>query len=782
MIGRSLKVFSQQVGERNLLLFILLIAAVSSAAYGLADSIRGLDPARLLLLGSLALLVGWYLGREDLGPAWGWGLLLLLGVEIIIILVAQLGGPLWAFLRALDRFIYEWLQRPVGSGADWTPLTLSSLEINVALRDLFAEVAIWVRSLFSAGGYFSSRAITLLWNLVIWITAGWMGWSLRRWSRPLVSALPLGVTLGAVLAYTWTSPTVLTLFLAAVLLLLGLTTNWQRQTSWEQDDVDYPHSAYAETAFISVGISVLLVILMLVIPAISLQGIVRFVDSLFSPVEEEVEDFADSLGLDQRPAGGEYAWLEGVTAENLPRDHLLGSGPELSDQLVMTVEITAGLPHGLQADVPFYWRSITYDRYTGRGWRSSETEVQSYRVGDQVGIADFAFRRAIQQRVRFPERREDFLYAAGDFVAVDRSYLVAWRDKPDEQNPAGDFLGAAVDGRSYEAQSLVALLDERALRRAVGPYPDWVRERYLNLPDSLPRRVIDLAETWMAEAETAYDKAIALEDNLRSYPYNLDVPAPPEGQDVVAYFLFDLQEGYCDYYATSMAVMARAVGLPARLAIGYARGNYDSANQRYIVTEANAHSWVEIYFPNIGWVPFEPTAGLPAITRPEELAESDEQFTDSIEPLHVSLWKRIRGWLKTLLWGIVGVVVALALWLGVDILRLRRAPPEESLHRIYRRLYRFGRRLDVPAEQDITPREFSHALVARLEGLCDEGALTQASGQVHRLTDCYVQMAYSPRPLHQADQIQVVETWLPLRRRLVFAWLRQRIGKISYNS
>jgi transglutaminase-like putative cysteine protease len=775
--------FFQKIGERNSLIFILLIAAVSSAAYGLADSIRGLDPVMLLLLGSLALLLGWYLGRENLGPAWGWGLLLLLGVEVIVIVVAQLGSPLWAFLRALDRFVYEWLQRPVGSGADWSALMLSSLEINAALRDLFADVAIWARALFSAGGYFSARAITLLWNLVIWITAGWMGWSLRRWSRPLVSALPLGVTLGAVLSYTWTSPTTLTLFLAAVLLLIGLITNWERQTSWERDDVDYPHSAYSETAFISVGISVLLAILMLVIPAISLRSIVRFVDSLFNPVEQDGEDFADSLGLERRSASGEYPWLQGVTAENLPRDHLLGSGPELSKQLVMTVEITAGLPQtSSQAEVPLYWRSITYDIYTGRGWRSGETEMQSYQAGDQVVIADFAFRRAIQQRVRFPERREDFLYAAGDFVAVDRDYQVAWREKPDQQNPGGDFLGAVVDARSYEAQSLIALLDERALRRAVGPYPAWVRERYLDLPDSLPRRVIDLAETWTAEADTAYDKAVALERNLRSYSYTLDVPAPPDDQDVVAYFLFDLGEGYCDYYATSMAVMARAVGLPARMAIGYARGSYDAANQRYIVTEANAHSWVEIYFPEIGWVPFEPTAGLPAITRPEELAEGEEQFTDSIEPLHVSLWERIGGWLKALLWAVAGMLIAFVLWLSVDAFRLRRASPEESLHRIYRRLYHFGRRLDVPTRQDITPREFSHALVARIGDLSDETALAQASTQVHRLTDVYTQMAYSPRSLHQIDQRQAVETWLPLRRKLVIVWLRQRIGKISYNS
>jgi transglutaminase-like putative cysteine protease len=115
---------------------------------------------------------------------------------------------------------------------------------------------------------------------------------------------------------------------------------------------------------------------------------------------------------------------------------------------------------------------------------------------------------------------------------------------------------------------------------------------------------------------------------------------------------------------------------------------------------------VEVYFPEIGWVPFEPTAGLPAITRPEELAEGEEQFTDSIEPLHVSLWNRIGGWLKALLWAVAGMLIALVLWLSVDAFRLRRAPPEESLHRIYRRLYRFGRRLMSPPGRTSPPESF----------------------------------------------------------------------------
>ena len=89
----------------------------------------------------------------------------------------------------------------------------------------------------------------------------------------------------------------------------------------------------------------------------------------------------------------------------------------------------------------------------------------------------------------------------------------------------------------------------------------------------------------------------------------------PEEFNIADYFLFDLQRGYCDYYATAFVVLARLAGLPARFATGYAVGTWDGYNQVWIVTEAEAHSWPEVLFPDYGWIPFEPTAGRPALTR-----------------------------------------------------------------------------------------------------------------------------------------------------------------------
>ena len=139
--------------------------------------------------------------------------------------------------------------------------------------------------------------------------------------------------------------------------------------------------------------------------------------------------------------------------------------------------------------------------------------------------------------------------------------------------------------------------------------------RYLGLPKVTPERVLALARDLTKNAATPYDRALAIETYLRKFPYTLDVEPPPSNRDVVDYFLFTSQMGYCDYYASAMVVMARAAGLPARIVVGYASGEYDASTAQYIIRMKDAHTWAEIYFPGIGWVEFEPTASQPLILR-----------------------------------------------------------------------------------------------------------------------------------------------------------------------
>ena len=125
----------------------------------------------------------------------------------------------------------------------------------------------------------------------------------------------------------------------------------------------------------------------------------------------------------------------------------------------------------------------------------------------------------------------------------------------------------------------------------------------------MSRRSIDLAHAATGGATSAYDKAATLETYLRdNFTYSTHVASVPSEQDWVDYFLFDSRQGYCDYFATTMVVLLRAEGVPARVASGFAPGEFDASTGISIVRENHAHTWVEAYFPGYGWITFEPSA------------------------------------------------------------------------------------------------------------------------------------------------------------------------------
>lgn len=137
---------------------------------------------------------------------------------------------------------------------------------------------------------------------------------------------------------------------------------------------------------------------------------------------------------------------------------------------------------------------------------------------------------------------------------------------------------------------------------------DAIKDTYLQLPVSLPENVRDTAEEITSGCETPYEKALAIENWLgQNCTYTLTPGNPPEGVDFVDHFL-QTRQGYCVYYATSMAILARCEGLPSRYVIGYAlnRELNDSSKATYVATNATAHAWTEIYFKGIGWVQFDP--------------------------------------------------------------------------------------------------------------------------------------------------------------------------------
>src|SRR3972149_7569533 len=211
-----------------------------------------------------------------------------------------------------------------------------------------------------------------------------------------------------------------------------------------------------------------------------------------------------------------------------------------------------------------------------------------------------------------------------------------------------------------------------------------------------------------------YDKAKAIEAYLRTYPYDLEVPAPPEGQDVADYFLFDLKKGYCDYYATAMVVLARSSGVPARFVLGYSPGSYDAPNAQYVVRELNAHSWVEVYFPGMGWVEFEPTASQPEIDRSlSKVTASSDQNDGSTASDLLYRFRLVKAiyWLSP----IAGILVFLLLYFTlIERWWFMRLAPGIAIEGVYRRLYRLGRPLAGERARAETAREFMQRLIDKI--------------------------------------------------------------------
>lgn len=293
--------------------------------------------------------------------------------------------------------------------------------------------------------------------------------------------------------------------------------------------------------------------------------------------------------------------------------------------------------------------------------------------------------------------------------------------------------------KTYSITSAVVTLDEQGLRTAKAVLPAGLSQYYLGLPAELPDRVRELAEDISADGTTDYDRAKLIETYLRqNYIYNNKPDLSKlsgNTTDFVDGFLFELQEGYCDYFSTAMAVMARSIGLPSRWVKGFTPGSlpvdrYGPPGESmldgerynptgagtYTVRNSDAHSWVEIYFEGFGWIPFEPTSGFrfPYVSPEGEeldltLPEADQSETPEAAVKTTSAPSRV--------WGIVSLIVlviAAAAWLIVKRRQMATAwfkirhgnlNTNEQIVMEANRLIRFCKKRGMKREEHETLRE-----------------------------------------------------------------------------
>jgi transglutaminase-like putative cysteine protease len=560
----------------------------------------------------------------------------------------------------------------------------------------------------------------------------------------------------------------------------------QRERRWQREGMDYSLEVVNDIWMVGTALSVGLVFTGILIPSFSISRIWASAWRAGGDLAGESRRVADALGVRESPGSdsGRGAVFAPLRAGGLPTSRLIGSGEELAELPVMEIEVE--LMGGVQGPdrpglaVRYYWRALTYDRYSGRGWASSPVETWDYGAGEAaLDAVLLPGQRQTRQRVQLAADGPGVLYAAGTPLAADKPFSMAWRVPPDDSGaqetgtaPGWDLFGASVQSSEYRVDSLVAAPSAARLREASGAYPDWVLQRYLTLPEELPDRVFRLARRLTAGEAHPYDQARAIETYLRRIPYTLDLPAPPQNKDVVDYFLFELQRGYCDYYATAMVVLARASGLPSRLVMGYAQGTPDESGTRFFISQADAHSWVEIYLPGWGWVEFEPTGGLPPLERPafeaaEPLPEFGTTAMDEFPGLQPPAWRRYAG--GVLAAAALGVSGLLLVW-RLDLWRLGRLSPAGTLLAVQRRMRRHGRRLAVAELPGQTPYEYSAALLRgwlSIVRLPPESQATRETGALLGwLVERYALAVYSRHRITHSHQKTALQYWRRLQRRL----------------
>jgi hypothetical protein len=776
----------RKVGFRALVSLFFLAILLESVVAGVRGVVTSLGGSALGLTTFLALLLGWLTAKSRL-KGWQAGLLLATsGFIIIIVDTLALSAKLIALARAAYDLIgpivyWQWGHPLPGTGL----LAALAGDLGWAIWQHLVGAATWAARLITGRASYDPAAAAFTWGLFMWGAAAWAAWAFRRRQQPFEAVLPAAVVLAASFSFARASIFLFIPFLSCLIMLLGWNNLLRQEKTWLQRSLDYAEDLHLDTGMLVGGIAVLVTFGAMAVSNLSPQKALEFVQNLGEQRSAETTQFGQALGLVSnpgQPGSPDFGML--------PRQHLLGSSPELSERLVMLVRtdwpviLPANRP-AEPAPAPLYWRSLTYDIYTGYGWKTSPVSAVAYPANQPVNRVSAQNQLTLQQNIQPVGNLGAQLHYVGSFSTANLEYQAEWRSVEENdprrlaalEMPDGQDLFSVIGKdrppeANYIVNSFLPRVSEAQLRTTGSDYPTWIRERYLALPERLPGRVRDLAATITAGASTPYDKALAIESFLRTYPYTLEVAAPPQGQDVADYFLFSVKQGYCDYFATSMVVLARAVGLPARLVLGYASGSYIPETGQYLVTEADAHSWVEVYFPGTGWVEFEPTSGRPAVERPKELppVEIPEIASPPTVPPAIR-----DDWLSWLIWPIL---LAGMLGLGLfflttlDALWLRRNASDHTVQMLYLRLRRQGRLLKITSTRAETPNEFSQRLAVRLRSLSQiqrwRAFMQSAAPDSKILSDLYAQSIYSARLPTRQEQEQAIWTWQRLRKRL---WL-----------
>ena len=513
----------------------------------------------------------------------------------------------------------------------WTHLIEGPVKLEEKLLSLGG------RLFFSFAEFFAQRPVDdplffiAIMSIFFWILSASAAYHLVRQQNFFTVVAPsfLGMLViqnydNAVKSRIW----VLGFFALIVLLILGRLNFLQEQKKWKERRIFLsPENGLDLTSIMAISAGVIFLIAWLVPPTIFRVDTARQAwNKITRPWNNMSRRLENAVSALDSPSGGRPGEFFGAELE-------LGRGFPLSDIVMITVRIPDLPPN--QKPPRYYWRGKVYDYFAQDQWHTTGTTRQEFSplnpvpATEESTAAPFVFNTG--------EQRFSLLYAPSQTiwisrpgsmltaVSADQKEILSWNASP-----------SLLPGETYTVRAVLSNPTIEQLREAGEDYPAWVKEKYLQVPEGFSQPVRDLAVEITANAVTPFDKASAITLYLReTIEYAPTIPDPPRNTDKLEWILFQYRKAYCVYYASAEILMLRSLGIPARMAVGFAQGTGISPGQtfggraeeiginEYVVRKQNAHAWPEVYFPGIGWVEFEPTANQAPLDRPLELRDID---------------------------------------------------------------------------------------------------------------------------------------------------------------
>jgi transglutaminase-like putative cysteine protease len=549
-------------------------------------------------------------------------------VELLVTIGALLGALLG--LSSFQRATVKWM------GAAFSIFFLSW-----QLGSLSGDELLWVKRLTEIGVRINDAFLILVRNepirdtilfllvmaILFWFIGLTSGYMLMRYGKPWIPLVIAAMTLFIVdynspyleYRYRYTG-----IFVLLMLLMLGRLYFLRSSCEWDDQGISMDY----ETGY-SLGRSMVIGGLLVVVMAWNIPALIR----AFNPESEVQQQFSNTWSDLRERLANIVAGLESpvtYVSDEAYNSLELGRGAVLGDELLFSV-VTNRQPESAR----FYWRGYSYDTYTGDGWQNTlgeRTDIEPDEWPLPFPVLDG--RQRVNFRFNLNETVFRSLYAPAMILTFDRPAQYIAQDIGNGHYDVIAVLAEPIleGGETFDVLSYVADPTVNELRNAGEEYPDWVLQTYLEMPEDMEERFRAKALEIIGDADTPYDRVEAITQFLRrEIEYSETIPEIPANTDPIEWFLFDLKQGFCNYYASAEVLLLRSIGIPARMAIGYAQGEF-LPNEGFQVRVKDSHAWPEVFFPGIGWVEFEPTASQPETFRLEGGDDSDNETGINPDP------------------------------------------------------------------------------------------------------------------------------------------------------